>query len=570
MKCPNCGYENRDSAQFCQQCGAELVPPSAAPTVVPDRHGTRPLAGASTEFAPLPVGALLDNGRYVVQEVLADDPSLNVYLVEETTAVRLCPNCRAQTSDPEEMFCAVCGADLSSAWPLHLRYRVRESADEHAFTVEARLLEIGVEHPGLLLPRQVFTEAPYGPPRQYRVESETLPMLATALPVPQPLGKVLEWGVSLAKAMDYLHRRLVAVNSVGLEHIAVDGKQARWVDLHRALVLPPGSEEAAADYFVQDVRDLAALLIFMATGQHQTIPPQLPAAAEMAFSQALAGPTGLSAARFAAALETAAQALRHPHGAAFLVGHRTDVGQVRSLNEDSLLTLDIAAVFRSVGVPVGVFAVADGMGGHAAGDVASRVAIQEIARRAVYEVLTAAADDEPLPEPGPWLSATVQSANRAVYDQRRAAGTDMGTTLVLAFIVGDLATVANIGDSRAYLLRPEGITQITVDHSLVQRLVATGQITAEEAAHHPQRNVIYRVIGDRPHVQPDLFEQRLAPGEGVLLCSDGLSGMVSDEQLWQIWRTSSSPQEACERMVAAANQAGGEDNVTVVIVQMAG
>jgi len=238
------------------------------------------------------------------------------------------------------------------------------------------------------------------------------------------------------------------------------------------------------------------------------------------------------------------------------------------LNEDSLLTIELVPVFRSVSVPVGLFVVADGMGGHEAGDVASRLTIHTIAQMAVSEVLTPAAVGEALPEPREWLISAVQAANRLVYDQRRAAGTDMGTTLVMALFVGSMATIANVGDSRAYLLEQDGITQITTDHSLVERLIATGQITSEEAVDHPQKNVIYRVIGDKPRVETDLFEQHLAPGKALLLCSDGLSGMVPDEQIWQIWRTSTSPQEACDRLVEAANLAGGEDNITVVIVQV--
>jgi protein phosphatase len=166
------------------------------------------------------------------------------------------------------------------------------------------------------------------------------------------------------------------------------------------------------------------------------------------------------------------------------------------------------------------------------------------------------------------VSAT-RAANQDVYDQRKVADSDMGTTLVMALVIGDTATIANVGDSRAYLLTQDKIAQITTDHSLVERLVATGQITRVEAAHHPQRNVIYRVIGDKPRTDIDTFEQRLAPGEALLLCSDGLSGMVSDDQMWLIWHTSTSPQEACDRMVEAANQAGGIDNITVVIVQIA-
>ncbi len=183
-------------------------------------------------------------------------------------------------------------------------------------------------------------------------------------------------------------------------------------------------------------------------------------------------------------------------------------------------------------------------------------------------MLTPASASEALPDARQWLTAATQAANRAVYEQRRVAGTDMGTTLVMALFVGANATIANVGDSRAYLLDQDGITQITTDHSLVERLVATGQITPEEARNHPQKNVIYRVIGDKTRVEADLFERRLAPGEALLLCSDGLSGMLPDEQIWHVWRTSTSPQGACDRLVEVANQAGGEDNIAVVIVQV--
>jgi protein phosphatase len=233
-----------------------------------------------------------------------------------------------------------------------------------------------------------------------------------------------------------------------------------------------------------------------------------------------------------------------------------------------LITLDIGAVYRSRSTPAGLFVVADGMGGHEAGDVASELTARTIAELATQEILGPASSGQPLPNPNGWLERAAQAANDEVYGQRRAAGTDMGTTLVMALMNGVNATIANVGDSRCYRLHKEGITQITTDHSLVERLVATGQITREEAAIHPQRNVIYRVMGDKPRLAVDLFEETVRPGEALLLCSDGLSGMIHDRDIWRIWHTSSSPQEACDRMVEAANEAGGEDNVTVVIVQV--
>jgi protein phosphatase len=173
-----------------------------------------------------------------------------------------------------------------------------------------------------------------------------------------------------------------------------------------------------------------------------------------------------------------------------------------------------------------------------------------------------------LPDPGPWVTQAVLAANQAVYEHRESTGSDMGCTLVMALFVGATATIANVGDSRAYHLTSQGMTQLTTDHSLVERLVATRQITPEEARMHPHRNVIYRVIGDRPELTVDLFERTFAPGEALLLCSDGLNNMVNDKAIWKTWNASKSPQAVCDRLVAEANQAGGKDNISVVIVQV--
>jgi PPM family protein phosphatase len=143
----------------------------------------------------------------------------------------------------------------------------------------------------------------------------------------------------------------------------------------------------------------------------------------------------------------------------------------------------------------------------------------------------------------------------------------MGCTLVMALFVGSAATLLNVGDSRAYRLRPQGIRQVTTDHSLVQRLIEIGQLTREEARHHPQKSIIYRVIGDTEDLAYDVYDVILQPGEALLFCSDGLSDMVEDDVLWRVWRAAASPDEACERLIALANEAGGYDNITVVIVE---
>jgi serine/threonine protein phosphatase PrpC len=209
--------------------------------------------------------------------------------------------------------------------------------------------------------------------------------------------------------------------------------------------------------------------------------------------------------------------------------------------------------------------VADGMGGHSAGEIASGTIVNTIARRAFSL--------DPLQPTSPeqrtqWLKDTVQAANQAVFDLRKSAGTDMGSTLVAALLDGPQATLAHAGDSRIYKINAGQIEQLTTDHSLVERLIATGQITRLEARNHPQRNVVYRTVGDKPNLEIDTSSHTLLPGDRLLLCSDGLSGMLEDRYLQKIVLESTCPQEACERLIAAANAAGGEDNITAIVIEI--
>jgi protein phosphatase len=149
----------------------------------------------------------------------------------------------------------------------------------------------------------------------------------------------------------------------------------------------------------------------------------------------------------------------------------------------------------------------------------------------------------------------------------RKMGSDMGSTIVMAVADGNQVCTGHVGDSRAYLINDQGIRALTTDHSLVERLIDTGQITREEARHHPQRNVIYRTMGDKPKLEVETAVHNFSQGDHLLLCSDGLNGMVTDEVIRQIvMEASSSPQDACDRLIQAANAAGGDDNITVVVL----
>ncbi len=244
------------------------------------------------------------------------------------------------------------------------------------------------------------------------------------------------------------------------------------------------------------------------------------------------------------------------------VGQHTDAGRVRDHNEDSLAAVPPEGTSAEVLERKGhLFLVADGMGGHAAGATASSIATQRV-MQAYYED-----DSDDLRAS---LERAFRLANAAIFDQSLSnlvyAG--MGTTLVAAVCQDHRFLVANVGDSRAYLIRDGGIRQLTQDHSWVAEAVRQGTLSTEQARHHPRRNVITRSLGNRPDVEVDFFEEGLLPGDTLVLCSDGLSGLVYDEEIRDIVLAhASQPQAAAEQLVDLANERGGPDNITVVIVR---
>jgi len=248
-------------------------------------------------------------------------------------------------------------------------------------------------------------------------------------------------------------------------------------------------------------------------------------------------------------------------------GARTDTGLVREHNEDCI---DVHVYTEQDGPALGLFVVADGVGGQAAGEVASRLATQVIWDVIRETIWLPALEGEPvLPETMEVrIAQAVQSANQAVYRQRVEEGTDMGTTVTLALLRDTIAAIANVGDSRTYRWNADGLQQLTVDHSLVQSLIEAGQLEPDEIYTHPHRNIIHRSIGDRPRVEIDTSVCELKPGDRLVLCSDGLWEMARDEGIEEILLLEPDPQAACDALVERANLAGGADNISVVIVEI--
>jgi PPM family protein phosphatase len=246
----------------------------------------------------------------------------------------------------------------------------------------------------------------------------------------------------------------------------------------------------------------------------------------------------------------------------------TDVGKKRKGNEDSVF----------VNPEQSLFVVADGMGGHAAGEVASRVAVE-----AINEFVCLTSGDEDITWPfgldenvsfdGNRLKSAIQYANRKVLEatRERKEYLGMATTVVAVLVDGDAANLAHVGDSRVYLVRQGALTQLTSDHSWVNEQLESGILSPDQARSHPLRNVVTRALGGKPELSVDLQEHKAQPGDVLLLCSDGLTTMVPDDDILKVVGDASGDIEAAARaLVEEANGRGGEDNITVLLIKFEG
>ncbi len=413
----------------------------------------------------------------------------------------------------------------------------------------------------------------------------------------------LDWMIQLCQSIQQLHRRQLVHLDLQPRYIVVtpDGQRVRLTGFHRSLILPSGTTpEATPGYSPpeqfgylggrvderSDIYALGAIWHHLLTGnspenywanEHErfnypdvsaflpSIHPQI----ERIVRRMLAPDPDE---RYSTIQELKAHLLALINNPQRWVGHCSDVGMVRAGNEDSLAVFDLNFTTQSNQSGLGLYVVADGMGGVNAGEIASALAVDTVTSH-IQEALASLSEgvEDAAGEIRSALQQAIKNANQRIYETGRynADLSGMGTTVTAGLIFGQNVYIGHVGDSRAYLINREGIEKVSRDHSLVGRLVEIGQITLEEAAVHPQRNLIYRSLGTYPNVEVDLYQRPMKIGDWLLLCSDGLTGHVADEELQEVVVNTGDPNLAARKLVNLANQRGGEDNITVVLVNLA-
>jgi serine/threonine protein phosphatase PrpC len=583
--CQKCGGQNRRGAKFCSSCGADLSPRSAKPpqATVPlsaeasaALQPTTPSMGAGQSLGPLtplPLNSVLSHPRdparrYGIAKAWELEHSIYYDALDLT-----CPGCRAALSQmPPYGLCPQCQALLDVVL---IHERLLPAGGLHPDGEIERLIQLSVGNPNILRHRDVL---------QYREHVYIVAehpgrwgVLVRGRRQRSP-DEALAGAAQIGQALAYLHDHgffhSEAGGGVSVESLIVvgGGKDVKLSDLSACVPLPTG-DAAARTLVNRSVTFLGRLLFYLATNEElsrtsiELAPPALQPFVEGAMQNQYASVADMLVDFSLMPAAQAGRSLKASHGQA------THPGQKHARNEDAVVTFTYDKEQDGRTVPIGFYLVADGMGGHDAGDLASRTVNQVVTERIIQiQVLpdlrksTRKLTRESVP--AGILSEAIEKANEAIVAHGQKANSNLGSTVTAALVIGDVATVANVGDSRTYLLRDGRLEQITQDHSLVARLVDAGVIKPEEVRSHPQRNQIYRCLGHEPTVDVDTCTVQLRQDDRLILCSDGLWEMVPDAEIQRIVEDARSPQKASDALIEAANRAGGKDNIAVIVVEI--
>ncbi len=474
-------------------------------------------------------GSILNN-RYRVEEFFKKMEGCNVYLAVDIEGYKSCWGCGYDGNDKLDVFCNQCGVELSNRV-----YQILEADGTNDFSAEAGFIKKEVVHTNIIKLYDRF----FSGQKEYLVTEYVRGAVITDKKYDDRVLR--EAAIIMADIVEYLHSRNISTAGIETEDFLSEEKGLKLANLAGLRFMEGGISHSRRK---KDVKHLAELLLGLtadAKEEYKTA-STLNKAAEGGFS---------SARKLIEKLEEAAADTGGVD--AVSVASITDVGIVRKANEDS---------FGSMTGEINLFVVADGMGGHQSGDVASSMAVEALI--SAVQNSTDSRKDNLLNV----LKDAVSNANKKVYDFAKANGKDMGTTIAASLLYGDTLYTANVGDSRAYLIRNSEAIQITKDHSLVARLVEMKMAEPKDVRNHPKGNVLLRTIGTDPKVDVDGYQTKIRKGDYLLLCTDGLWNQVYEDEIAHIVKRAGSLQDACKEFVRVANERGGPDNITAIVVKI--
>ena len=494
---------------------------------------------ASHRPAPFSPGTRLSD-HYTIEGLVRLSEGRMFYLANDDRPdrpTRRCWNCGSDETERTKTICSACGSPMENR-----RFLVSTRWNTDSFEPFSRFFEKKLEHPGLEQPVDVF----YQDNVLCSVTNWNGEGLLLDEGSPLPLERVMNIAQRATGTLAFLQTNGIRLETLRAANFLIrDNEEILLFDL----------EVASNQQGYKDRRDeLKCLGEILRRFTPPTAEP-----IQHFFTRAEKGEFG-SPLEFGRRMESHLDQEFQPlntNAAAM-----TDVGLCRVLNEDNWGWTR----FRP---DITLYIVADGMGGHDAGEVASMMAVEQICVQMHRRLESHSNVSHDLLEN--ILEESFRAANNAIKDTADDNHTDMGTTMVAALLIGDSkALVANVGDSRAYLLRDEQLHQISRDHSLVARMVEQNRLSAEEARVHPHSNILLRTVGTERDVDVDVFSVEIEPGDSLLLCSDGLWGDVDDTNIQSILNHYTDPRVACRELVRAAHHGGGKDNVTIQIVQVPG
>jgi serine/threonine protein phosphatase PrpC len=601
-----------------------------------DQAATEP----DEELSPLAVNAMVA-GKYVVQHQLHHSPDRNLYRVAAVEQ-QACETC-GRLSPAGTTECGYCGATLGGQAPAEF-YLMAEAFYPEALIQDPDLIALNLYHPSLVPVIDFFDYKPFERTRHFAVAEPRQGVRLSQMSMPRPPTQVLNWAMQLSDALDYLHNRGVVGAGAEADDILVQGDRASLASLQNASA-SAASDTERIDQQSMDLARLAGTIYEAYTGSPPSVSPegmlptpagapeQIGAAFRAAIEPVQGAARPISAAQWrdllASALDAMAEMERPGRPVSFASASLTDVGRLREQNQDSFGVAEFFQESEERPFGVGLYVIADGMGGHKGGEFASALSVQafsgEIIGRVIAPLVSVTGERPALNNEAILQAMTkaLQLANDRIYKSRTNRQNDMGTTCVAAVVAGGKAYIVNIGDSRIYLFgkeqeetqssssdatqplalgtspldstlylrgmsqaQPEDSTggqdanqhidrssgyklaQVSVDHSLVHRLVELGQLDPEDAKTHPHRNFIYRSLGGPPPVEVDTFIRTLRPGDRLLLCSDGLNSMIEDDEIEAVLASEDDPKAACRRLIDLANNAGGHDNITTILIDV--